>query len=95
MLQRMGIDVESGRIIIDTNRTRHYFKALERQLKAGMHAGMEKVKEHAASVDDIGIHVSKEKVEIDLNKTKHFLKIWGESMKILGKELDQSFKSSP
>jgi len=34
-------------------------------------------------------------VEIDLNKTKNFLKIWGESMKILGEELDNSLQPSP
>ena len=95
MLRKMGIEVGNGRIVIDTNRTRSYFEALERQLSRGMDRGVRKAKQHASSVDDIGIHVGKDKVEIDLNKTKNFLKVWGESMKILGEELDRSLKPSP
>jgi len=95
MLRKMGIEVGDGRIVIDTNRTRSYFEALERQIRHGVDQGVRKARQHASSVDDIGIHVSRDKVEIDLNKTKHFLKIWGESMKILGEELDRSLKPSP
>ena len=95
MLQKMGIEVGGGRITIDTKRARSYFEALERQISQGVHRGVQKAKQHTSGVDDIGIHVSKEKVEIDLNKTRNFLKVWGESMKIIGEELDRSLKPSP
>jgi hypothetical protein len=91
----MGIEVGNGRITIDTRRTRSYFEAMERQISRGVNRGVQKAKQHASGVDDIGIYVSKERVEIDLNKTRNFLKIWGESMRILGEELDRSLKPSP
>jgi hypothetical protein len=95
MLDRMGIEVGNGRITIDTRRTRSYFEAMERQISRGVNRGVQKAKQHASGVDDIGIYVSKERVEIDLNKTRNFLKIWGESMRILGEELDRSLKNAP
>ena len=95
MLQKMGIEVGGGRITIDTRRARSYFEKLERQISSGMDRGVQRAKAHAAGADDIGIYVGKERVEIDLNKTKNFLKVWGESMRILGEELDRSLKNSP
>jgi len=95
MLGKMGIEVEQGRISIDTRKARNYFEALERQLSQGVNQGVQRARRHASGADDIGIHVSRDRVEIDLNKTKNFLKIWGESMKILGEELDNSLQPSP
>jgi hypothetical protein len=93
VLERMGIEVGGGRITIDTKKAKSYFEALERQISHGVNRGVKKARQHASGAEDIGIYVDKDRVEIDLNKTKNFLKIWGESMKILGEELDRSLKA--
>ncbi len=95
MMERMGIDVEPGRIRIDTRKARHFFETVERELRSGVDRGIEKAKEHQRSsgVTDLGIHVGNDRIEIDLNRTKRFMKIWAESMKLLGEEVEQSLRA--
>ena len=95
MMEKMGIEVEPGRIRIDTQKARNFFEAIERQLSSGMDRGVKKAKEHQerSGVTDLGIHVGKDRIEIDLNQTKRFMKIWGESMKILGEEVEKSLQA--
>jgi hypothetical protein len=94
MMERMGIEVGSGTIRIDTRKARSFFEAMERQISGGVNRGVQKAKQHQnrSGVEDIGIHVEKDRIEIDLNKTKRFMKIWGESMKILGEEIEKSLQ---
>jgi predicted nucleotidyltransferase len=95
MMEKMGIEVGNGQIRIDTQKARSFFEAIERQLSSGMDRGIAKAKEHQerSGVTDLGIHVEKDRIEIDLNKTKRFMKIWGESMKILGEEVEKSLQN--
>jgi predicted nucleotidyltransferase len=95
MMEKMGIEVGNGRISIDTQKTRSFLEAIERQISSGMNRGVQKAKQHQdqSGVEDIGIHVGKDRIEIDLNKTKKFMEIWGESMKILGKEIEKSLQA--
>jgi hypothetical protein len=92
--ESLGIEVEPGRIVIDTRKMREALKNLGRQLHAKT---MNSPSLHGAKNDgpDLGIKVSDEKVEIDLNKTRSFLKEWIGVMRALSDELDRSLAPQP
>ena len=89
-LQKMGVEVGQGRIIIDTRRAKAYLDALGRQLESGIRQGVQKAGRQAPQGADLGIHVSPDKVEIDLNRTRHFMQEWIEAVRIFGEELNRS-----
>lgn len=89
-MRKMGLQVDRGRIILDTRKSKEFFEALGKQLKAGMDQSVQKAKQHAPTGSDFGIQVQNEKVVIDLNRTKNFMKGWVETMEILGRELNRS-----
>ncbi len=90
LMQKMGLQVDHGRIILDTKKSKEFFEALGKQLKSGVDQSVQKAKQHAPSGSDLGIQVQGEKVVIDLNRTKSFMKGWVETMEILGRELNRS-----
>jgi len=94
-LKKMGVEVEPGRIIIDTRRARSYLDALGRQLERGIHQGIQKTEQNISRESDWGIRISSEKVEIDLNKTRHFMQQWIEAMRIFGEEVNRSLAPLP
>lgn len=94
-LKKMGIEVESGRIIIDTRRVKSYLDALGRQLERGLHQGVRKAEQNTPQEADTGIRVSSDSIEIDLNRTRHFIQEWIETMKIFGEELNRSLAPLP
>jgi len=94
-LKKMGIEVEPGRIIIDTRRVQSYLDALGRQLERGLHQGVQKAEQNAPQEADTGIRVSSDSIEIDLNRTRHFIQEWIETMKIFGEELNRSLAPLP
>ena len=94
-LQKMGVEVEQGRIIIDTRRAKAYLDALGRQLESGIRQGTQKAGKQAPQGADLGIRVSPDKVEIDLNRTRHFMQEWIEAVRIFGEELNRSLGPLP
>ncbi|WP_292656001.1 hypothetical protein [Nitratifractor sp.] len=91
----MGIEVEPGRLIIDTRRAKTYLDALGRQLESGIRQGVQKAGQHAPQETDLGIRVSPDRVEIDLNRTRHFMQEWIEAVRIFGEELNRSLAPLP
>jgi hypothetical protein len=89
-LEKMGVEVEPGRVIIDTRRVKAYLEALGRQLESGMHQGSKKAGASGSQGPQLGIRVSQDKIEIDLNKTRHFMQEWIEVMKVFGEELNRT-----
>ncbi len=92
LMKKMGLQVEKGRIILDTEKSKKFFEALGRQLREGLEEGVEKAKQHAPQEEDLGIHIQKNRIEIDVNKTKAFLKGWVKMMEVLGKEINRSLQ---
>ncbi|WP_456459030.1 hypothetical protein [Nitratifractor sp.] len=90
LMHAMGIEIKEGEIILDTKKSKHFFKKLTQEIKSSMHRSMEKVEQHTPKAEDLGIHVQKDKVTIDLNRTRSFMKEWVNTMKVLGDELDRS-----
>jgi len=93
VVEKLGIEVEPGRIVIDTRKVRAVLENLAHQLQAGVQASSST--KTSVEAPDLGIRVSDEKVEIDLNKTRSFLKKWMGVMKVLGDELDRALAPQP
>jgi len=67
LLNELGLSFEQDKIIIDINKTGHFFETLEGSLE-----------ERVANVDlnitrDAGVVISDDEVSVDLNKTKKLL----------------------
>jgi len=90
LMRAMGIEIKEGEIILDTKKSKHFFKKLTQEIKSSMHRSMEKVEQHTPKAEDLGIHVQKDKITIDLNRTRNFMKEWVKTMKVLGDEFDRS-----
>ena len=90
LMHAMGLEIKKGEIILNTEKSKHFFKELSREIKSSIHQSMEKVEQHRPKAEDLGIHIRKNKIEIDLNRTRNFMKEWMNTMKVLGDELDRS-----
>ena len=90
LMKKMGLQVESGRIILDTEKSKNFFESLGKAIEKNIHQGMEKAEQHVPSGEDLGIQMDDKKVVIDLNKTKNFMKVWVETLEVLGRELNRS-----
>ena len=86
VLENMGIEVESGKIVIDTKKTEEFFDRIGRTLEREVNK-MEKGLDKPDS-SDIGVKVKKDKIEIDLNKTKSFLENFAKGMQKIAKEIN-------
>ena len=90
LMHEIGLQVTDGKIIIDTGKSKRFFENLERKIHKSMQKSVEKIEKHSPSAADLGIHVQKDRITVDLNQTADFIKEWGETIKVLGEELDRS-----
>jgi len=98
-LKRLGIDVQEGRIIIDPRQTRSFFEELERKLGGGGSHSAAAASSPARDasgkvieVEEMGIHVGEDRIEIDLNRTRNVLKMWADSLRKMGEELENALE---
>ena len=91
LMRAMGLEVQEGKIILDTKQSKRFFKALGRELEKSMKQSMAGVQNRCTKATEIGIRLDKEKIVIDLNRTKNFMEKWEKTLKILGDELEESF----
>jgi len=96
-LKRLGIEVQDGRIIIDPKRTRGFFEELERKLGGGASPASAPSPARDSSgkvieVQEMGIHVGEDRIEIDLNRTRNVMKMWADSLKQIGEELEKALE---
>jgi len=89
---KMGFTTQEGKIIIDTNKTKHYFNAFANKIKAKMNKIHKDLDEGMMKSCNAGIEVDKKHISIDLNKTKSFLEQWSEKMKGYAKEFNDIAK---
>jgi len=89
-LSKVGISMDDGKLIIDTNKAKDFFtqladgfqetsKKIDKELKEG----------NLTATKAMGIEVSNEKLTIDINETKSFFESWGEKMESFSKEIDK------
>ncbi|MEA3455485.1 MAG: hypothetical protein U9R26_03155 [Campylobacterota bacterium] len=89
MMNKMGVTMQDGKLIIDTNKTKEFFWALEKNLDG---IDRELQKGNLTVMKPAGIEVTKDKVSIDLNKSKSFFDSWGKQMEFFAKEFDKMTK---
>jgi len=85
---QIGITSEGGKIIIDTNKTKSYFKALAHQMKSKMDKMSKDLEKGIIKNEEAGIEMDETHINIDLNKTKIFLDTWGKKIQGFVKEFD-------
>ncbi len=92
-LNRMGIDMENGKIIIDTNQTKTFFNNLGKQMQQKIKKMSEDLQKGVIHDQEAGIEIDNEHINIDLNKTKTLLEIWTKKMQGFVKEFDNVAKN--
>ena len=89
---KIGITTEDGKITIDTNKTKHYFKDLAHQMKMKMDKMSKDLEKGIIKNKEAGIDMDETHINIDLNKTKTFLDTWAKKMQGFAKEFDNIAK---
>jgi hypothetical protein len=90
VMNRMGITMEGGKIIIDTNKTIEFFSVFQEKLDNTSREIDRELREGNLTITvPMGVEVTSEKVSIDLNKSKSFFDSWGEKMVGFAKEFDK------
>jgi len=89
---QMGFSTQEGKIIIDTNKTKHFFNAFANKIKEKMNKIHKDLDEGMMKSSNAGIEIDKKHINIDLNKTKSFLEQWSKKMKVYAKEFNDIAK---
>jgi len=89
---KIGITTEDGKIIIDTNKTKVFFKDLAHEMKTKMDKMSKDLEKGIVKNKEAGIEMNETHINIDLNKTKSFLDTWGKKMQGFVKEFDEIAK---
>lgn len=89
---KIGITSENGKITIDTNKTKSYFKDLTYEIKTKMDKVGKDLEAGIIENEEAGIEANETHINIDLNKIKSFLDTWGKKMQGFIKEFDDIAK---
>jgi uncharacterized lipoprotein YehR (DUF1307 family) len=89
---QIGITSKEGKIIIDTNKTKEYFRGLAYQVKSKMDKMSKDLERGIIKNEEAGIEMDETHINIDLNKTKTFLEAWGKKMQGFVREFDEVAK---
>jgi uncharacterized lipoprotein YehR (DUF1307 family) len=89
---QIGITSKEGKIIIDTNKTKEYFRGLAHQVKTKMDKMSKDLERGIIKNEEAGIEMDETHINIDLNKTKTFLEAWGKKMQGFVREFDEVAK---
>jgi len=87
-LSKLGITTEDGKIIIDTNKTKSFFKDIASNMKHKMEKLSNDLEKGMIKNQNAGIEIDETHINIDLNKTKSFLENFGKKMQGFVKEFD-------
>ena len=92
-LHQMGINMNAGTIIIDTNKTKDFFNSLNKKMETQMKKISDDLQKGILDAAEEGIQINDDQINIDLNKTRNFLEIWGKKIQTFAKEFDNVAKS--
>ena len=89
-LNKMGVSMQDGKLIIDTNKAKEFFWSFQKKLDNTSRELDRELREGNLTVTvPMGVEIRREKVSIDLNKTRSFFDSWGEKMEAFVKEFDK------
>jgi len=89
VMNKMGVTMQEGKLIIDTNKAKEFFSTLQKNLE-GIDRGLQEG--NLTAMKPVGIDVTQDKMTIDLNKSRSFFDSWGKKMEAFAKEFDKMTK---
>ncbi len=92
-LHKMGITMEDGTIIIDTNKTKDFFRELNQKMGEQMKKLSDDIEKGVVETKEAGIEINEQHIHIDLNKTQDLLTEWGKKIEDFMQEFDEMAKS--
>jgi hypothetical protein len=94
ILALLGINIEDGKIEIDTNKTKNLIENLQKNIEAKSKEIEEGIKKKNLDLkDSVGVKIEEDKIELDLNKTKEFLDELSNKFKAFLGSIDGSINS--
>lgn len=91
-LNKMGINMNDGRIIIDTNKTKAFFNDLGKKMDMRMKKISSDMEKGIVEYKEGGVDINEQHIHIDLNKTRDLLLDWGKQLEVFAKEFDKMTK---
>lgn len=92
-LHKMGITMEDGTIIIDTNKTKDFFREMNQKMGAQMKKLSDDMEKGIVETKEAGIEINEQYIHIDLNKTEDLLIEWGKKIQDFMQEFDEMAKT--
>ncbi len=89
-LEKIGIEVNGSKIIIDTNQTKEFLKELGTKFESKIKKIQSDIKNGMVRDKNAGIEITNTKINIDLNKTKGFLENWGNKVEDIFKSMTEA-----
>jgi len=88
-LNNMGIAVNGGTIIIDTNKTKDFLQQLSQKMERQMQKISNDLQKGIIDAKEEGIQINDEHISIDLNKTRNLLEDWSKKIQVFVNEFDE------
>lgn len=85
--------MQDGTIIIDTNRTKDFFRELNQKMGKQMKKLSDDIEKGVVDTKEAGIEVNEQYIHIDLNKTQDLLIDWSKKMQDFMQEFDEMAKT--
>ncbi len=92
-LNNMGINMEDGTITIDTNKTKDFFRDLNKKMGEQMKKLSDDLEKGVVETKEAGIEINEQHIHIDLNKTQDLLIDWGKKIQVFVQEFDEMAKT--
>ncbi len=92
-LNNMGINVDDGTITIDTNKTKDFFRDLNKKMGEQMKKLSDDLEKGVVERKEAGIEINEQHIHIDLNKTQDLLIDWGKKIQVFVQEFDEIAKT--
>jgi hypothetical protein len=92
-LHKMGITMQDGTIIIDTNKTKDFFREMNQKMGAQMKKLSDDMEKGVVETKEAGIEINEQYIHIDLNKTQDLLTEWGKKIELFVQEFDEMAKT--
>lgn len=92
-LHKMGITMEDGTIIIDTNKTKDFFREMNQKMGVQMKKLSDDMEKGVVETKEAGIEINEQYIHIDLNKTQDLLTEWGKRIELFVHEFDEMAKT--
>jgi len=89
----MGVKTDDGTIIIDTNKTKDFFKELGEKMHIQMQQVSQDLQKGVINAQEGGVQIDNGNIKIDLNKTQSFLNEWSSQIEGYVKEFDKMVQS--